>query len=391
MRITNIMTTVPKPRPISPNAKIAIILPRQLGDVILGTTLISSLKAHFPNCRIAWVAHAMAASVLEGNPGIEQIIYLPQGKRAYIAKTKGLTGKIEKAFGQSKAELATVRQLQKFAPDIVIDAINNPRTSILAALSGASRRISFRTRFSRNIAFTELINRKLLSGDYMGRSRLALLAPLGINDAQLAIVPPLHIPRTQADVQKIDSLISQHFGSTPLKAINIFVHSRQPTRRWPLDNYLQVAMHFSIERGLQIIWFWGPGEDTIVKPLHEKLLAELVSRGLDPSLSWFPPLLSIRESAELSARSLCWVGSTSGLAHVAVAANCKTVELHGPTSHIPWTHPDTTMHRAVTKGSGCMGCERNACKLARHECMEDIGVATVIEQIESLVFSEGKP
>lgn len=377
-------------KPIPPNARIAIILPRQLGDIILGTTLVSSLKAHFPGCRIAWVAHIMAASVLEGNPDIDKIIYLPQGKRAYTPQKKGLMGKFEKAFGQTKAELSVVRQLQKFNPNVVIDAINNPRTSILAALSGAARRISFRTRFSRNIAFNELIDRKRLSGDYMGRSRLALLAPLGINDANLYTVPALRIPRTEADAQKIDALVKQQFGNTEFRAINIFAHSRQPTRRWPIDNYLSVAKYFALNRGIAIIWLWGPGEDSIVKPLHEKLTSELLSNGKNPNLSWFPPLLSIRESAELFARSLCWVGSTSGLAHTAVAAHCKTVELHGPTSPIPWTHPDTSRHRAVTKGSGCMGCERNVCKLQRHECMEDITVSNIIKNIEDLIANEGK-
>jgi ADP-heptose:LPS heptosyltransferase len=378
----------PASKTVPPAARIAIILPRQLGDVILGTTLVSSLKAHYPDCRIVWVAHPMATAVLEGNPGIEKVVYLPQGKRAFKSKSKGLLGSLQKTFGQTQAELATVAELRAFQPQIVIDAINNPRTSILAALSGAPWRISFRTRFSRNICFNELIPRELLAGDYMGRSRLALLAPLGISDAKAPTVPPLHIPRTAADKQTIDQLVAQQFGNSPFKAINIFVPSRRETRCWPVENYLELARHLVFKRGLQIIWFWGPGEDAIVRPLHDKLVEELKSRGLNPAQSWFPPLLSIRESAELSARSLCWVGSTSGLAHVAVAAHCKTVELHGPTTPKPWTHPDTTRHRPVTKGSGCMACERNVCRMPRRECMEDISVACVIQNIESLIDNE---
>mgnify|MGYP000573654518 CR=1 FL=1 len=57
--------------------KILIMLPRQLGDVLLATPLVSVLKQKYPTAQIDWWAHPMAKEILSGNSYLNTIHYLP--------------------------------------------------------------------------------------------------------------------------------------------------------------------------------------------------------------------------------------------------------------------------------------------------------------------------
>lgn len=374
-------------------SRFLIILPRQLGDVILGLPIIHELRKYYPTGRIAWVAHPLAREVLDDHPELNEVYYLPQGKFRYASRHEGFLGAMDKALGQLLLNIKFILKLRAFGADVVIDAMNNPRTSLLSLLSGAAKRISFRTRLQRNMMFTELIDRLDVSRGYLGSSRLQLLRPLGISPA--ADAPPakdaIRIFRSSEQQQKISQLLDSNEPNLSQQPfIVICPPHRRAVRRWPPEYFLELARQIVFKYHLPIIWSWGPGEDALVEPLHLSLVQEIKKAGLPGGLSCFLPLLSIKETAELCSRALCWVGNSSGLSHVAVAAGCKTIEIHGPTNPVPWTHPDTSKHRSITRNTGCLGCEGAACKLLRRECLDDLQPEMVLRGLEDLLKLELK-
>jgi ADP-heptose:LPS heptosyltransferase len=389
------MHTAGKDSESTPN-RFLVILPRQLGDVILGLPIIHELRKHFPQAKIAWLAHPLAREALDGHPELNEVFYLPQGRLRYINKQRGIVGQLEKAVGQFFLDVKFILKIRAYKADVVIDAMNNPRTALLSFLSGAAKRISFRTRFQRNIMFTHLIDRMEVSLGYLGNSRLKLLGPLEINNTPEYSTPlfpevdALRIYRSSQQAEKITHLL----GSYPIDLnarpfIVLCPPHRRDVRRWPKESFLELARQIVFKHNIPVVWLWGPGEDVLVEPLHLALEQEIKNRhkAIDVSLgmSCLLPLLSIKETAELCSRALCWVGNSSGLSHVAVAAGCRTIEIHGPTNPIPWTHPDMEQHRSVTRMTGCLGCEGAICKLQRRECLDDLGPETVLRQLEDLL------
>lgn len=339
------------------SVRILIMLPRQMGDVLLGTPLARVLKSRFPNSKVFWCAHPLAKAVLENNPFVDEVIYLPK---------------------KWQDEVSFLSQLRKLKCDIVIDAFNNPKTALLSFLSGAKTRISFRTRWMRDLFFTYLLPREELDKEYHGLSKFCLLQPLGVTLTDFErkhICPDLFVDEKVK--QKMAKYLEKEFPSTPFSKIILFgPTSRRDVRRWPYFSGL--GAQIINRQGFKILWLWGPGEREYVEELH-KLLEKNLPLGL-LSYSSLVPLLSIAEVAGLSSLVGGWIGISNGLSHVAVAAKCKTLEIHGPTDANVWTHPDGSLHRFVQRTKGCTMCGLNKCALAKRECLEDLNLEDVYKE-----------
>lgn len=375
---------------IAHKIRILIILPRQLGDVLLGTPLAEVLKQHFPYAQVDWWAHPMAKQLLDGNPNINKIFYYPIWK-----KNKDLNNQFYKILWQRIlfifCSVAFVLKVRKQNYDVVIDAMNNPRTAIQTYLTGAKKRISFSTNFIRNLAYSHVLSRDQFNEGYLGHSRLNLLKPLGIPfdiNKYLYIYPLLPIsPENKAFVKNwiYEIQKSIHYVSNKNDVIPYFVFSpthRHFVRRWPGNYFVDLGLKLIEEKGFFVIWLWGPSEDELVYSLHESLQKKLIEKGHDSHFSIFPPLFSLREAGALSQMAKAWVGNSNGLSHVAVAAGANTLELHGPTPQKSWCHPNHNKHRSLQRTIGCTNCSSNICKLARRECLEDLTVNDVFNELK---------
>ena len=353
-----------------------ILLPRQLGDILLGTTLPQAIKQHDPTAHIAWYCHPMGKQLLECNSSLSQVLYYP-----LPPKSVGVFAFLKYFW----AEVVFIFLLRKNRFDVVIDAMNNPRTALTSWLTGAPVRISFSTRWVRNLAFTHLVDRRELSKGYLANSRLKLLQPLGYylpnvdllaSGFEVRIVLEAH-PAEKAKMaayyQKVLSSTGAH------RALLLSATSRQPTRRWPGESFVELGLRWVQKYRETIIWLWGPGEFEFVQTLHVQLQKKLEALGISANFSQLPELFSLRESAVLSGLAAGWVGNSNGLAHVAAAGGGKTIQIHGPTRPGSWTPPQRDKHRGVQRSIGCVECEKNTCALARRECMLDLSVEIVLE------------
>lgn len=375
--------------------RILIILPRQLGDVLLGTPLAQVLRQHFPHAQIDWWAHPMAKQLLEGNPNLSNIFYYPVWKKrkdSSISLYQVLWQWLQFLF----SSIIFVFKVRNQKYHIVVDAMNNPRTALQTLITGAKKRISFSTNPSRNFIYNHLLPRERLDHGYLGHSRLYLLEPLGIpyDTVGFLNINPL-LPISFEDRNKVEIWLKNFqiaFRSSNLndenKFIKYFVLSpthRHAVRRWPGEHFVELGLKLIEETGYSIVWLWGPSEDSVVYPLHELLRQRLSKRGLDVQFSLFPPLFSLREAGVLSQMANAWVGNSNGLSHVAVAAGANTLELHGPTLPQSWCHPNHEKHKALQRNVGCTQCSNNICKLIRRECLEDLSVNEVFQEMKCFI------
>ncbi|MBX9702741.1 MAG: glycosyltransferase family 9 protein [Silvanigrellaceae bacterium] len=367
--------------------KILILLPRQLGDVLLGTPILQVLNEQIPNSTVDWFAHPMAKQILENQPYLNEAHYYP----VWSKKSKEFKNKFSFILFFSFLKflwesICFAFRLRNKNYNIVIDAMNNPRSAIQSFISNAKIKISFKAHFSRNWIYHFLIDRTLLTHNYLGHSRLQLLSPLGIDLSKLKlneIYPSL--PFNEEHTQKIKSWMAAL--QQPDKPIILLSPThRHQVRQWPKEHYVDLGSLLCKNHPVQIVWLWGPGEKFFVEELNKQLQSKLRELHLSENLSSLAPELTLKETAALASLSCGWVGNSNGLSHVVVSAKCKTLELHGPTYPPSWCHPNHARHQWLQRQTGCIQCSKNVCKQKTHECLDFLSCAEVYTKFAKLVF-----
>ena len=367
--------------------RILIILPRQLGDILLGSSLSFALRQSFPSAHISWLSHPMGRQLLTGHPALNEVRYHPVWKgKPWRNIVRSPLGHALDFLKHVRAEINFLRQIRAEKFDLIVDSICTPRTAILARWSGASQRFGLKTRWNRDWAYTWLCETKNWSSLYAAKARLALLKPL--LGAEKCENPPAHwldswIPSNCETKNRIDLWLDQEQLQGKTFVLLSPTH-RRLLRRWPAQAYVTLALRLAKEFNWHIVWLWGPGELDLVKSAHELLQNEMSQQSIPKSFSILPPLFTLPEVAELSGRAHLWIGNSNGLSHVAVAGGAKTVQIHGPTTPAPWTHPDKNKHIALQRSEGCLRCESNVCRKKTHECLQQLTVDEVFAGVLQL-------
>lgn len=149
-------------------------------------------------------------------------------------------------------------------------------------------------------------------------------------------------------------------------------------KRWPLERYVNVIEKFAAGHPVAVV----------APDLSEFRGLEPIARRL--STVFLTPRLE--QAIGLLAQAKLYVGSDSGLKHLAAALNVPTVTLFGPESVGEW-HPYTEpRHTALQKGMRCRSndsedpryawCGVETCPLASHGCLTQITPDEVVDAIE---------
>lgn len=270
---------------------------RFLGDIVLSTPLLDTLRERYPDARIEYLASEPHVQVLEGHPSVDVLHRLP-------------------ARPGPGDFLNTLRALRSGAPiDWAFDLFSNPRSAVLVALSGARQRVGS-DRGARARLYQH--RRKRPEGDRSAvRHHLDKLVPLlgdrpSPRPTRLAVEPA----RTGAVLRAL-GLESRRFA---------VVHpgSTWPDKAWPRERWAELL------RGLDRS---QTGEPVLVCPPGESSMAEQVAEACGARLL---PILSIPELSALLAAARLYVGNDGGVLHMAVAHRVPTVGLFGPTEPDIW-------------------------------------------------------
>ena len=110
--------------PSIPAERILVIQFRMIGDVLLSTPVVRALRQHYPESYIAFCTEPGPAGVLKGNPYIDEVLIHP----------RPATWRQEARF---------LRHIRRGRFDLVVDLMGNPRSAVLARISGAPHRLGF--------------------------------------------------------------------------------------------------------------------------------------------------------------------------------------------------------------------------------------------------------
>jgi ADP-heptose:LPS heptosyltransferase len=111
--------------------RILIIRTSALGDVVHCLPVLTALRRERPEARIGWVVESAMAPLLEGHPDLDEllVVSLRRWRRAPWARS---------TWRELRGFLAAI---DRFSPSVVLDLMGNHKAGLIAALSGADRRV----------------------------------------------------------------------------------------------------------------------------------------------------------------------------------------------------------------------------------------------------------
>lgn len=306
--------------------RILVIQLRQIGDVLLTTPLLRALRQYYPYSAIACAIEASPARVLRGNRDVDDLLMRPHP-------------------ATWRQELQFLRRVRQRRFDVVVDLMGNPRSAMMARVSGAKHRVAF-ARFPRSLCYTTLVDHRHDQQEYTVTKRLRLLEPLGIQATDLS----LRLAYTPQERAEVEQFLRAHAMTTDELLICIDPTHRVPTRQWPGKYFSSLADLLSERLRARVLLLWGPGEKAYV----EAIAAAAQSRPI------LIPEWGLHTLAALLARADLFVGCDSAPQHIAVSQRTPTLTIFGATRSINWLPPDP-QHRAVALQLLCQPCDQVQC------------------------------
>jgi heptosyltransferase-2 len=136
---------------------------------------------------------------------------------------------------------------------------------------------------------------------------------------------PLEFPITAEESAFAEATLTG-IGNAPLIAIHPGSGAFSPARRWPVERFQQVAAALA-QRGYRILVVGGPGE---------RGLAERVCSGMEDACLNLGERTTLGQLAAVLARCDLFIGSDSGVMHLAAAEGTPVLAVFGPSNDKAW-------------------------------------------------------
>lgn len=303
--------------------RILMIRTSALGDVVHALPVLTALRRHLPDARIAWVVEGAMAPLLLGHPDLDQTIAV--NLRTW--RRRPFAGDTLRAVRELRA------QLDAFRPDVVLDLMGNHKAGAIGALTLADRRIGFsrtaRREPSSAIWISEPVTPKATHTVDRG---LELLQPLGIAPEPADFGGDRLLPGLAPDTAAWLAQFDQPFALLHPGAG--WGNKRYPAARWG-----EVASKLGAAAVMPMWVVAGSGEE----PLAEEVAAASGGAARAVAVPRLDQLAALLRRASLVA------GGDTGPLHLAHALGRPALFVMGPTDparHGPYGHPErTVVHR----------------------------------------------
>ncbi len=348
---------LPEP-PVRPH--LLVIVMRRLGDVLLTTPLVRTLRRGYSQPTIDLLVFRGTEGILAGNPDVGQVLTLSQRP--------------------SKREmLALIRSLWR-RYDIAIATHSGDRPTLLAYVAGRAR-----------IGFVPARD----PGAWWKRRAL---------DVAVVSDPDNH--RITELLRLADALGLAHVSELvcptgPVAAPIVPFHRYavlHPTpmyrfRRWSDEGWRALARMLA-DRGLAVVVTGGP--DANERAYLDRLWRDAVCpvHRLDGRLDW-------PQVAALIRRAAVYVGTDTSVTHLAAGTGCPTIAIYGPASpsrigpwpvgelERPWAPADRIQRRGnvwvVQNSLPCLPCEQLGCEghyESHSRCLDELSVNQVMGAVD---------
>ncbi|HTX17992.1 MAG TPA: glycosyltransferase family 9 protein [Bacteroidota bacterium] len=325
--------------------KILVIKLRAIGDVLLSTPVIQNLREHFPDAQIDFFTEKYVEDVVRGNPWLSDVLTFDRTRDSSIE---------------------AIARVRKRNYDLVIDLFSNPRSAVIAGLSGSPVRVGFPFRW-RKYAYNVLIPPRT-GNIHNVEFNLDALRRLGI----LVRHTSPHFPLDEASSNFADQWVrTEYLVGKELVGLN--PGGGWVTKKWGLEHFAKLGDLISERWGASIVLLWGPGEERD---------AATVRDGMKARAHVIPPT-SVSQLGGIIGRCSTVVSNDSGPMHIAAALGIPTLGIFGPTNPLQ-QGPYGPNNRWVRNESlDCLECSLTKCPIG-NLCMSELTADQVFKAFQQL-------
>ena len=357
--------------------KILLIKLRALGDTVLMTSSVESLRRLLPDAEIHVLVPKAWTSIFENNPHVSRVWEWTAKKQS------GRWGNITKCLPK----------LRKEHFDIAVNFHASPSSAWISRFSGAPVRANhFHGHAEPNRFSTVTIPGKGELKPILVRDLDAIRA-LGWEIAHPA---PTRVYLTHEEKTEAREWIDKQGLPKPLLVLGL--GASRPTKVWPVNRYVELALKWIYKKNGSVVLVGSPTERALFKEFENSF-----QKNAGPEANFILPRLKIRsdmnvrELAALLSQADVFAGNDSGPKHLAVAVGTPTVTVFGPENPFEWHPYDRTKHplhfiealncRTNLSPNGMKWCGIEECTVERHRCMTEITADDVFASCEKLLNS----
>ena len=337
-------------------AKILIRSTNWVGDAIMTTPAVRTIRANFPQATISILAYPWVADVFAASPHVDEVIlYHKKGRH------QGLFGLWQLG-----------RELRARRFDMAILLQNAFEAAVLAVLAGIPVRAGYRRDgraplLTHGVTIRPEVREKHQVYYYQG-----LLAGLGLTpspDELFLQLPPETVRWARNFVG----------GRAPAPIVGLNPGAAYgPAKRWPAERYGELARRLSREFGATLLVFGTAADQEAAALIKEHAPDHVVD---------ITGKTSLAEAMALIGCCDAFVTNDSGLMHVAAAQRVPLVAIFGSTDQVatgPFSDPAVVLQKRLD----CSPCLKTHCRKGDYQCMLGIKVEEVFAAVSALLTRE---
>lgn len=349
---------------------ILVVCTRRLGDVLLSTALVRSLKSAWPESAIDVAVLQGSAAVLEGNADIRRVIVMPPQ-------------------GGVRAVLSAVGPFHAY--DLALATFTDDRAQFIAFWAGRRRANIVPRPGAGGSTWKRWLSHEHVISEtpwvHMGEQFLRLADVLGIPRA------PYVVPPKPADTRALDRLLGPGWRDRPYAVVHAVPLYRY--KAWTQDGWSRLIAWLH-GQGLRVVLSGGPD------PAERRFVGALAQAGQGATVD-VSGQLRFAELTPLIAGARVYVGPDTSVTHLAAATGTPTVALFGPTppenwgpwpqgyaggGRSPWLNRAPLQRQgtvSIVQGlpecvpCGAEGCERHLA--SRSDCLDQLPPSRVIAAV----------
>ena len=336
------------------SARILLIKPSSLGDIVHAVPVVSAIKAQWPGAHLTWVVKRQWADLVERAEGVDCVWPVDMTVRGWIREGRAL-------------------RAQRF--DIAIDLQGLFRSGLLVWLSNAPRRVGFANgREGSPWFYTHRV--PVLNPDIHAVDRyLSVAASLG---ASLPGKPRFGFKLLKEDMATVREMCERRGFSIDRPWVAMNIGARWPTKRWPLASFAVVIDQLYEAHREPVVMIGGADERAYTQKLRALAKSPFIDLCGEIPLGCLPALFST---------ATAMITNDSGPMHIAAALGIPVVAMFGPTSATR-TGPYGTGHHVLSGQVSCSPCFSRVC---RHnpelECLQLITPAQVVKVAQPMLLA----
>jgi len=332
---------------------ILVIAPNWLGDAVMATPFLISLRKYFPGLSIYLLCRNYVSEIFARNSAVDHLV-IYEGRNPF---------KIMKL-------LRSVRPNMGWRFSFILP--NSFFSALISFLSGSRRRIGYASEM-RQILLTDILKGGQRRDIHMSDVYMKLLDDITEMDREdipmPVVVPPYNWQETVREVVGEGKFMVVSPGATYGEA-----------KKWAIDGFKEVAYDMARKKGYRIVVVGKDDE-------YEIIARRFRIDGLDvlnlAGKTDVRGLLCIIRGASFV------VGNDSGVVHISSAMGIPTVAIFGSTSPI-WTSPRGPYVGIVYRGLECSPCFRRECPKGEAKCLTEISAGDVLNVAYELLEDKGR-